>query len=536
MFSSLELLESRIAPAGVITLKAGNFAYILTGDAAANDLLITQNGAEITLTPQNGTEIRDERGTPVQQTTPITLRLAENDLFIDMGKGADALSLSGLTLPYNLSVNMGEADEPSAIDELEISNLRVGSKLSLVSEQGTVSISGEVFHVGFDTEIFSAANNFSLDVDSFYVGEDLRVDAIISNDPDTFTLSANKMVVYGNFDLVANIFADDPSPDAVTVGTVGATQLINVGGNLRVLNDSFGRSAVAIGAENVVVSGKLIVENKSDDINETLDLLIEADTIRLDGGLSITSKSTALTNVALDAVDSFIIDGPVTAKLTKSAGSLSIVSGGMLQISKSVNFSTKGDGLLTIQGGGDIFGKVTASLGSGNGEVTIRGADLQPLRFDGLTVKSPAKLPVTGSGTEVTVEDVSLFGNVSLLLGRGDDTVTINDSIFRSRVSISTGDGDDIVNIHTAGTFSSEFRGGLSISLGAGEDDLTLGKEEAFNENTALLIYGVNGINGGSGPDTYLATGRNLQFFKSFRNQTPFIPLVKGFESEGGID
>ncbi|RYD58516.1 MAG: hypothetical protein EOP83_20790, partial [Verrucomicrobiaceae bacterium] len=63
MSSSLELLESRIAPAGIITLDSDGFAFYLTGDDAGNELEVTQDGFALTLTPLNGTLIKDDRVT-----------------------------------------------------------------------------------------------------------------------------------------------------------------------------------------------------------------------------------------------------------------------------------------------------------------------------------------------------------------------------------------------------------------------------------------------------------------------------------------
>lgn len=524
MLPSLELLESRIAPAGIITLEENAFGYILSGDAQANDLVISQDGLEITLTPQGGTQILNKfAGETVASTVPVTIRLMDDSLSIRMGDGADVLALEALTLPSDLNIEMGF---DTSADALTISDkLHVGGDLSVVLNAGTASISADVLHVAYSANIVSFAETFTVTVGSFYVGEDLSVMAAIRDDGDTFTLNAVNFFVYDDFALSPNVLATNAPLDAVSVN-VGST--LSVGGNLQVVTNGIGDANVVITSDTMILSEKVIVANNSGSTNKELSLHLGASVIRMDGGLSVTSKSLAPSQVSLET-DLVIIDGPVSVKLPKSAGELRILSE-TLQIGGNVNFATKGAGTLQIEGGGDIYGNVTASLGSGTGEVALTGAVDRPLIFGGLKVSAPGKnVPSLGIG--VLLQDVSAYGKVSLLLGRGADLININDAVFRSAVTLSTGDGADTVNIHTEGSSISEFRKGLGVLLGGGDDALTLGRAEAYNFPSSLLLYGPKAFNGGTGTDSYLASGRNVKFYKSFPKDLEAAPVVRAFES-----
>ena len=535
MSSSLELLESRIAPAGIITLESDGFTFFLTGDEAGNELEITQSGFELTLTPQNGTQILNKltpNSSPVSD--PVTISLLNNDLAnklganlnIELGGGADILNLDSLTIPDSLRVDMGSADVAEGSDErLSISNLSVGYNLDLSSESGQISILGSLY-VGLRADIFSDVESFIVGVDDFFVGGDLEIDAILDNDNDTFRIFADALFVYDGFDLYANIYAANPLRDAVAIET---GSFFTVGGAFRVQNDGTGgESAVLIATDVFDIAGPLLVENFSTDPEDTLGLLINADVLRLNGGLLFTSASPAPSTVEIGA-GLAIIDGPVTAKLSKGSGELSIVASN-LTIQGNVSFASKGTGNLHLEGAGDVFGKVSASLGNGAGTVGIFGSSGGELAISGLNITTPKKLPASVSGAEIRVEDVVVFGKANLKLGRGNDIIGIHDTVITARTVISTGDGSDTVNLHTDGNSSSEFRGGLGVSLGSGDDFLRLGRLETFSEATALFLYGAKKFDGGSGTDLYSAENRNVQFLKSITKKVALNPVVRAFE------
>ncbi|RYD85644.1 MAG: hypothetical protein EOP84_01850 [Verrucomicrobiaceae bacterium] len=410
-------------------------------------------------------------------------------------------------------------------DEVEITNLRVGYDFDLRVRNGLASITGSLY-AGLDADIYSDAETFTLDVSSFFVGGNLEVDTILDNDTDTFLLRADSFFVFNGFDLYANIYATGAPADAVSIDVGG---VFSVGGDFLVQNDGTGgKSVVVVGADIVDIGGRLLVDNISQEPDEFLSLVIDTDVLRLNEGLTLSSKSPASSSVDIDA-DLAIINGPVTAKLSKSGGDLSIVADN-LTIQGNVNFAVKETGHLLLQGSGDVFGKVSASLGSGSGTVQVLGSPDGELAITGLSITTPKKLPATASGAEIAIENVVVFGKAKLKLGRGGDLIDINDSVFFARATISTGAGGDTVNIHTNGDVISEFRAGLNVTLGTGNDFLNLGREEAANANTALFLYGAKKFDGGSGTDLYSAEGRNVQFLKSITKNVVLNPKVRGFE------
>ncbi len=533
LFSSLELLESRIAPAGVITIAVTKDGIVVTGDNLGNELSVTQNDFEITFTPKNETEIKLTTSS-TSSKNPITLSLLDSDMkgssgrnvSIDLGDGGDVLTLESLTLPGDLSLDMGNSgSSPETEDSLTIGNLRVGADLDVASLGGTVSVFGSLY-VGLNLDIYSDAKTFTVEVDSFYVGNDMEVDAILRNETDKFTINADTFAVYDDLDFYAHIEALAAPVSAITLNSLG---VFSVGGDFLIQNDgSGGKAVVSVNAQFIDVAGTFWLENRSVEPTETLDVFVDADhVLRLNGGVDLFSTSPAPSTVEISA-NLAIIDGLVSAKLTRSSGDLSIIAD-HLTIYGNVKFASKGEGNLLIQGAGDIYGKVSASIGGGAGSVGLQGQSGGELTVTSVKIATP-KAPSDAAGVQVGIDNVLVLGKTKIALARGSNVVDIDDTIALGRVSIVTGGGNDEVNIHTVGTATSAFHGGLKVSLGAGTDLFTLGREEVSNAATALFLYGKKSFNGGSGADLYTVEDRNVQFLKSASNRVALNPVVRGFE------
>src|ERR1043166_4241624 len=104
--NSLEALECRIAPAGVVNVSFTGKALLITGDAADNDLTLTQNAQDlITITGNNGTQV-SLNGAAAQAavTLPKPVLGGVTAKLLD---GADVLTVDGVDLPGFLSVQGG---------------------------------------------------------------------------------------------------------------------------------------------------------------------------------------------------------------------------------------------------------------------------------------------------------------------------------------------------------------------------------------------------------------------------------------------
>ena len=528
--SSIELLESRIAPAGVVTLDIDKEGYVLTGDAAANDLLITQDGNEISITPQNGTQILNKiSGDSVSSDATVGIVMFMNRLSIDMGGGADALSLENLSLPGDLKIDTGFNDKLGVndLDRLYISRLRVAGDLVVNAWGGTFEIWDNIFYVGGNADIFSSAHTFRAQVNSFYVGDSLRMTAALLQGTDRFSLDALSFLVYNNLEIETNLYAVDAPADAVLMEV---SDMFKVGGRFHVVNDPLAKGSLSIDAGVVDITGKVLIDNQASDA--ALNFSLRTNTLQLHSGLTVVSGSTAPTSVEVFG-ELVKIGGPGSAKLPKSGGALAFVASNLF-IRGNVNFVTGGTGNLHIEGPGDIIGKISAKLGNGSGEVTVKGGlGLSRLFFNGLKVTTPAKVPAAAGGVDINVDDVRIFGPSTLLLGAGADTVHINDGDFLGTVLIATGDGNDVVNLHTTGTNSSVFYGGVGVALGDGDDTLTLGRFDVrrAGEGPTVTFFGLKGFDGGTGNDTYVVDGRNVEFLKSPSKPVQASPLVRNFET-----
>jgi hypothetical protein len=180
----LELLEQRIAPAGVVdvTYNPASGDLTLTGDVNSNDVLIYKTGAKnIRIAgSEGGTDLRLNGGTDLLP-------------FIDIGKlskltingdgGDDYFSITGVTATA-LSVDLGAGS-----DELEVYDLTVkgDSDISVGTEGGSMNVDGTFSkfakNLNFTGDTDSAELNLEAGV--ITIGGALRVTGTSSGDTVT---------------------------------------------------------------------------------------------------------------------------------------------------------------------------------------------------------------------------------------------------------------------------------------------------------------------------------------------------------------
>src|SRR5260221_73358 len=102
---SIELLETRIAPAGVITVTVSGGVLTLSGDVNANSVTVNAlDAGTVDLVPAAGTHLlfhgADSAGT-------VNVPVAQPVLVAKLGGGADALTLNGTFA--GLSIDLGAA-------------------------------------------------------------------------------------------------------------------------------------------------------------------------------------------------------------------------------------------------------------------------------------------------------------------------------------------------------------------------------------------------------------------------------------------
>src|SRR4051812_32018616 len=116
IYSGIELLESRIAPAGLVTVTLTGGVLDLTSDDGAHEFSIRAlDSTTVELSAVDGTLFRMAGGADTDTlllTTPI------KSLSVTLDDGQDALHLAGLNLPGSITIDMGEGDNTVSLDSI----------------------------------------------------------------------------------------------------------------------------------------------------------------------------------------------------------------------------------------------------------------------------------------------------------------------------------------------------------------------------------------------------------------------------------
>ena len=177
--SVLESLESRLAPAGIVTLNLSGGVLSLTGDALNNDLQITESGGDWTIASQSGGSTQfSMNGGPL---LPSITFAAPASLSANLGAGNDDVLISQAILPGTVSIDGGEGND--AVD------------LTGTSINGMASV-----RLGNGSDYFTAGGNL-------FFGKGLSVD--LGAGQNTFDLNARSLISNGSISAIAGGSAID---------------------------------------------------------------------------------------------------------------------------------------------------------------------------------------------------------------------------------------------------------------------------------------------------------------------------------------
>ena len=522
-YVSIEALESRIAPAGLVmaTYDAVTRELVLTGDDASNAVAIHQTGP--TTWRVEGREDAGFLNTSINVAGDERFEVGPiAKLTVELRGGDDSLDLINLRSLKSLAVDMG----PGA-DSVETLGLAVkgGATFNTGAGIDIVQLDGLAASVGGNLEINDSADGltFFFDAASSSVGG--RVIFTGSAGPDVLTMATDTNLKIGR-DIV---FTGNGGFDRLEFGSQGT---VSIG------RDAQGRSIVyeggssldrlAIGSSKVTLLGS--VEMNGAGGNDMLDL---------DGGIvsigrSLAGVSVSLTGSAgIDEIDvkgsSFTAAGRVRFDGGTEADRLDISGAHRLVLKAGVSFdggagadvldigadSLAISGGVTFNGGDDpdtatidadglITGAVVlnpgaAAVGTQGVEVTSRSGLPGSLKLNGpLTIDSTAAS--SSSVDRVKLTNLSLSGPLSMLLSDGGSSVDIDNLSAGGAVSIETRGGNDTVEIERDATFgASLFRKLATIMLGGGDDTLLIGKG---SKNNRVLFMANITADGGIGDDS----------------------------------
>jgi hypothetical protein len=512
---SLEALEDRRTPAGLVTATFMGATLVLTGDAANNVFEITQGTNDrLTLTGFGGTQVRLNAGPPLAALTlpnPTTANVA-----VFLGAGADALTVTGVDFPGPLGVNGGDGT-------------------NILTIQGGVTVHGGLAFtngVGFDSLLLLGAvtvaggltvtNGAGGSAVSDDATTDLQVTGALTvtngAGADTVSLSNAARVSVGRILVTHGTTADASLTDLTPAGPLTVATGVRVTGGA-------GSDVVTIGGTTVSVGGSIALLYGAGGSTTR----ITGDSGLFVGGTVAVTALGGSDAVTVGGGAPTVVGGSVTVSVGDGGGSTN-VNGARLTVGGSVTV-TAGAGTDTVSlvasaTGGAIGGDVILGLGAGDDQRVF--VDALPAGT-ALTVGGALRVTTAdvtaGSGADgITVFGVRVGRDTVLTTGAGTDLVAIDDSSFAGPFTLATGGSDDAVRIERQGTAgTTRFRGAVRVGTGDGNDTVEVGNSNPGVDQAVFAM--ANMWDGGAGgADSLTITTTSNSFAGLF-------PVVTGFES-----
>lgn len=474
---TIEPLESRIAPAGIVTITQTANDLKFLGDAEANAFALEIDGVSagfFRVEVSSGTMLRFGDQTATSFNIPLGTK---KNLLIDLGAGADDLSLTNIQLAGKVDIKGGTGDNTINLS-------------GIMEEEGIFAYTGgdDADTITGDVTSFSAASaKFDLKGGSNFM--DYTEDACDSVVAGTFTVlggSGNDSVemrgrsaTMGSF--VSNLGAGENSyiveMKDVLVSSVTATS-------------GSGRDDFSMTAQNNLTIGKTLTVNAGDGPANV--------EIGAGGTLTVRGKS------------SFTFS-KTTPSPTETAG---VKLGG-----RDVRL-----GPMTMFSGAEWFAEVYASVsgyvdGMGvdeqtaarsvrMGATTIQGATDVTMNADAITVRGNIGVTSTDAAdVSIAAAYIDVSGNVTATLGAGDGSVVLaGDSIdIGGKLALAYGDGVHTTELGAAGG-----------SLSAGSISLlnrteTVDNDETITINGSVAVLGAFSLTDGVGDAVVQFTGGSLE-------------------------
>lgn len=469
----LEVLEPRLAPAGLITLTTVGGILTITGDDVPNGIRITH------LPLTNEWQIVDNLvGTTyklngVDMAGPFTIA-AQNGIKADLKDGNDLVEIrpgttgSSMSLPGGMNIKMGAGNDQLHLGNDALQNMTVSGAVTLDGGTGddtmtlftTASFGRSVKllgRAGTDTLEFNGTSS----VQVFQKG--LSID--LGTGTDTFRANTAYLGVTGAFSLKA-------------AGGAGLVQLVYLNSTY---NQFDGAAAFTISGGN---SGILLGDSNTDQF-------------RFSSGAKFTGGSG---NDLVQVTGQVSVTGALALDLKEGGGILSLKANGSVSAG-SLSYNG-GSGLDLVEQETNhrlvVGGALKLTLGAGIGQwMAETGSSLTAGSVSFTSLGGDDEIEVLGSS-------LSIASHLSLNLGAGNNMVTLRPTVSAyvgGNVSYTGGAGDDGFLI---GAPDFTIAGNVTMTGGSG----TLGNTFAVGGPGRLHIGGGINYTGGNASDSIqLVTG-----------------------------
>ena len=546
-YSFPELLENRIAPAGLVALSFDEATgeLRLMGDDASNAFDVFRVAPDV---------YRVEGRNDVATLTETSIGEPGNGgstigkvtrLIIESGGGDDKIELRNMATLTSLNVNTGSGN-----DSLRVFNLTLNGRATFDLESGNdrVRFSGLSTSIVGNLVINSTGSgdvNFGAARSS--VSGSVRFNGGVGSDslttsPETELFIGKGITFQGGGTGTNRIAFGDQGMITIGKNALGqsivfqggsGTDTISIGANTVLLNGSvemdggagadlidFDGVKVKVGKNLQGVSVSLIGGSGADEIDIQSSIVKIAGLISLNGGTE--ADVIDLTNIhRLVGAGAIAMDGgtgadrfEIEADLIRLLGSVKMLGG------DDADYAS-------IEADGSIGGGVKFLMGGANGgaqNVEIRGrSGLE----NALIIRSGLTVDATGSAAST---DVFRLTNVIsekatlLTFGDGVSDVDIDNLTTLGSLTIDTRNGNDDVRIERDAVYGvSRFAQAAAISLGEGNDLLRIGKN---SKNNRLVVTVSLTADGGGGTDSR----NDIQNANRFPGAARLI--VSGFEVE----
>ncbi len=495
---AMEAFEQRLLLAGdVLAEITSGGDLIITGDDAANNIVITEAAGVISIssadTTVNGEDASGVGGLALEGDFSKGMK-------IKMGDGADAVIIQG---------DLGDDDEIGGEDEnADGDALAIAGNVQIDLGEGTEGVEQEAELLNVDVEgsvkiTAKDDNDADVEINTATIGKNVQI-ALGGGDNDALVADTT---IGGNLKI-----QNKDGEHAVTLDDADVT------GSVSISNGS-GQAVVQVRndsdiTKNLTIKNKDAAEGKTHDIDVTGDSDV-AGSVKISNGkgdtdvningsdvgknLSISSKGDEgdTNTVTVNNVDLGTADKRGSVKITAGKGASRTTVTDLQAGSLSVK--GKGTAIITVDGGTAIVKKTMLTGGKAATSVHINDV----IATGGLQIKGGGK--ETGA---LTVDiDLLTGGEKSkvTIAGGGDDDVITIDDIDVASLQLKTGKGDDFVHIEQFATDAdiASTLGTLKVDTGDGDDTVTIGVEVADPNNAlqSLTITGKGKLDGGKGTD-----------------------------------
>ncbi len=449
--SSIEVLECRIAPAGIVTANLVGGVLTLTGDGSDNDLTLISVGADAaTLNGNNGTLIA-LNGAAALAT--VSLPVAVSKVTANLGGGNDAFNLLSMQIGA-LAFDGGDGN-----NTLQISGSDVAGALS---DQG-----------GTGNDVFTATGQF------FHVGGALTLNLGDGSNAASFTASGMEL---GG----ATLYTGGSGTDAFSLSAIAGIVTKAITAKLGAGDNTF-----TLGGQDLQ-TGSISVTHL--DHAGTATTNITASSLAVKGGITV-AYGTGTSSTLIGATAQATISGAF--KVTSTGGTDNVTLGGSCVLSVGATTFALGNGNNTVALSGAVV--ILPSL------TVTGGTDTDAFNLSSASARMGALTLNLGDGTNfvgLNASEAIVNGLVKVTSGAGDDTFAIGGTSVRlvKGLSYQAGNGVNTLGISAGAVFQS---GPIQVNYGSHATGTSI-----VNIATAsVTVSGSTTITAADGNETFSISG-----------------------------